>query len=471
MASNGSFQKSPSMHAAVPDVDTAALKIQAIARGRKARRRSTVIELKTQKALKEQAAVRIQAAHRGIAARKMRQLTAEQHAAAKKIQDFQRKRLALRQILSDKYGGTPLTRGDIRGGLSLLGRNPFSLGHCYIKLSLQDRSITRIDAIKEFRFLQHVDLQGNHIKNPLPLAALPYLITLNLSHNNLRETPNFDSYPGAKDPLPWNTYPYIGSMLHEVNLAYNAITKIGNFSSHRFIHILNLDHNMILEIRGLDQCKQLQVLTLSYNCISVLRGLDTLPLVHLDLSYNQLSHLHNLNKLPHLQHLNLAGNSVELLSGLRQCKSLCHLNLTGNQVKAVRQVEFLQGMPLLHTLFLQQNPVQELPFFRLRVLVRLQKLTLLDNMGVSPEEKVKAINFHGGPESDVKNRELTFKRYFPTERFVNTFEPFCEPEPDPEVDETPEYIAPELAELLTFHVSFYLSKQATHRFLRNFISA
>mmetsp|Transcript_33967 Transcript_33967/g.44826 ORF Transcript_33967/g.44826 Transcript_33967/m.44826 type:complete len:470 (+) Transcript_33967:2-1411(+) len=447
------------------DPESAALKIQAIARGRQARQRPSYIEHQTLKARREEAAVKIQAVQRGQKARHRKQLTVEQNVAAMKIQEVHRRRLQMRKALAKKLGGYILKRADIRGGLSLLGRNPFTLTHCYIRLSLPDHDITDIKAIKEFRFLQHVHMPNNRIKDPMPLAALPFLITLNLKGNELLETPNFDSYPGAKDPLPWNTYPYIGSMLHEVNLSFNKITKIGDFSSHRFIHTLHLDNNQIKEIRGLDQCKQLQVLTLSHNCISVLRGLDALPLTRLDLSYNQLAHIHNLNKLPNLQQLSLAGNSIELLSGLRQCTALCFLDLTKNQIKAVRQVEFLQGMSLLHTLLLEDNPVEELPFFRLRVLVRLQKLTLLNRMGVSPEEKVKAINFHGGPESDVKNRETTFKKFFPHEKFTNTVEPFVEPEPEPEVDETPEYIDPELAKSLTFNVQQYLTQSVTKHFL------
>jgi len=362
-------------------------------------------------------------------------------------------------------GGFPLTKGHIRGGLSLLGRNPFTLTHCYIKLSAPGSCFTDLKAIKEFPFLQHVDLHNNKIKDPMPLAALPFLITLNLKGNLLEETPNFDSYAGVKDPLPWNTYPLIGSMLHEVDLSDNRIARLGDFSAHRFVRTLHLDGNRIREIRGLDQCKQLQVLTLSRNEIGVIRGLDALPLTSLDLSRNRLEHLHNLGKLPRLQRLSLARNRVRLLSGLRQCRALRELDLRGNAVAAVRQVEFLQGMPLLHTLVLEDNPVCELPFFRLRVLVRLQLLTRLNRTGVSPEEKVKAVNFHGGPDSDLKNRELSFKKHFPNEKFVNTVEPFVEPEGEPEVDDTPEYIAPALAESLAFHVGQYLARAATRHLL------
>lgn len=44
----------------------------------------------------------------------------------------------------------------------------------------------------------------------------------------------------------------------------------------------------------------------------------------------------------------------------------------------MRQVEFLQGCPLLHTLVLEGNPMDRLVEYRARVIFRLQGLMLLD---------------------------------------------------------------------------------------------
>ena len=52
--------------------------------------------------------------------------------------------------------------------------------------------------------------------------------------------------------------------------------------------------------------------------------------------------------------------------------------LDGIRISTVRQVEFLQGCPLLHTLVLEGNPMDRLVEYRARVIFRLQGLMLLD---------------------------------------------------------------------------------------------
>lgn len=110
------------------------------------------------------------------------------------------------------------------------------------------------------------------------------------------------------------------------------------------------------------------------------------------------------------------------LPGLRKCEQLKYLDVASNQIAAVREVEYVQNLPLLCSLVLTGNPVApvvipedpSLPnFYRLRVLVRLQGLTSLDGKLATAEEKTKAMNLHGGDNSDVLNRARVFKKVFP----------------------------------------------------------
>lgn len=48
------------------------------------------------------------------------------------------------------------------------------------------------------------------------------------------------------------------------------------------------------------------------------------------------------------------------------------------RISAVRQVEFLQDCPFLHTLALEGNPLDRLEAYRARVIFRLQGLMVLD---------------------------------------------------------------------------------------------
>ena len=75
--------------------------------------------------------------------------------------------------------------------------------------------------------------------------------------------------------------------------------------------------------------------------------------------------------------------------------------------------------------FSSGNPVCDEDHYRLRVLLRLQRVGLLDGVDVSPEEKVKALNLHG---RDVKNREGVFRGFMPEdEQFVNQLDAYVEP--------------------------------------------
>jgi Leucine-rich repeat (LRR) protein len=133
----------------------------------------------------------------------------------------------------------------------------------------------------------------------------------------------------------------------------------------------------------------------------ILSGLGSLPLQHLHLDGNKLNRLWNLDKLPRLRELTLGHNALTSMGALKHCTKLDSIDLNNNQITAIRQAEFLQGLPLLCKLILSGNPVQKTQYYRRRILVRLQRLTNLDNTIVSPEEKTKALNLHG---EDVEHR-------------------------------------------------------------------
>ena len=130
-----------------------------------------------------------------------------------------------------------------------------------------------------------------------------------------------------------------------------------------------------------------------------------LPLVELALNDNKIRFLENLGDLVTLQRLSVAQNRIASLAGLETCVQLGTLDASDNAVAAVREVEHLRGLPLFSVLWLRGNPCADLDFCRRRVIVRLQRLTSLDDDDVTSEEKIKSINIHGGDESDVGHRK------------------------------------------------------------------
>ena len=78
------------------------------------------------------------------------------------------------------------------------------------------------------------------------------------------------------------------------------------------------------------------------------------------------------------------------------------LDLSWNELDDAEEIEVLQSLPMLYSLFLENNPlvpskVDEKQNYRLRTLHSLPKLAILDGIPISAEEKVSAINIHSPP--------------------------------------------------------------------------
>jgi Leucine-rich repeat (LRR) protein len=256
------------------------------------------------------------------------------------------------------------------------------------------------------------------------------------------------------------------SVLCTADLSYNNITSMRPLADHCNLQRLNLSSNGIKVIAGLEGLLCLRHLDLSCNSITKIQGLDGLPLVELNLSDNNITVIQNLpcevsstatdnnnnnnnttssssssssstssSKSVALRRLNLARNAITDLSGLQHCTSVVALDLTGNAVAAVRQTEWLQNCALLRELSMAHNPVAALEWYRLRVLLRLQSLTLLDSEPVTASEKVKALNLAGGAGSDLANRQRVFEAAFaPDEmQWRDMLPPYVEQEHTPRV--------------------------------------
>jgi len=312
-----------------------------------------------------------------------------------------------------------------------LARSPENLAHVFTNLALPEKSIDSIEVLKDYVHLQNIDLRGNKISDLTALASLPHLLTLNASRNNIHAVLDFEQ-PHCKPGNAWGAGDKnVGSTLQEADLSSNCIVSIRDLTPHRFLRKLVLDNNQISVISGVDGLKHLNVLSLKNNKIEQITGLGNLPLHCLHLDNNNLTRLKNLDSLPRLRQLTLGNNKISSMGALKNCKQLDSLDLSNNQIDAIRQAEFLQDLPLLCDLVLTGNPVQGKEYYRRRILVRLQRLTALDNTIVSAEEKTKSLNLHG---EDIEHRTEVFDKYLPEDEdgFVNYSPPFDEPEGKPQ---------------------------------------
>ena len=144
---------------------------------------------------------------------------------------------------------------------------------------------------------------------------------------------------------------------------------------------LNLTGCELEEIPNLLAFENLQVLDLSYNKISYIEGLDKLPeLQSLDLSLNRLTQIEGLGQLFNLQSLALGFNQLTRIEGLAQLTKLRSLYLWHNQlshIEGLEQLRELQSLLLWHNRLTRIEGLEQLP--------NLQSLNLRDNQLTSIE--------------------------------------------------------------------------------------
>ena len=411
------------------ELENSALKIQSIARGRKARRGNR--RKNSRKSTEEElAAAKLQSMQRGKLSRQRVAQMKEERKAAGRIQAIHRGRSGRRTVAAKRSGGLELQLKDVRRGLSQMARNPFTLKHSFVRLGLSGCDLRSIGVLARFPNLQFVDLSGNNISDLSPLADVKSLLTLDVSKNNLKQCLDYDVPVCSPDRMFALGDDAIGSVLHEANFSCNVISEIRDLSQHRFLHHLDLSFNYITKIEGVEGLGMLQTLNLSNNMIETVENLDGLPIITLDVGSNRLSAISNVDKLPRLETIIVRDNKISRLSGLRSCLSLRSVDAGNNSISVIREVSFLSSIGKLCRLTLAGNPCCEREFYRRRVLARLEGIVQLDGIAAGPEEKVKAVNLYGGEFSDLSNRKVAWKSRFPNREFVDFLRPFREDEED-----------------------------------------
>ena len=335
--------------------------------------------------------------------------------------------------------GTTLDRAAVEDALDGLARCPDTLAMVYSSLALTQRGIANVDILSEFPKLQTIDVSGNKITSLECLSKLPHLLELDASDNELTRVLEFrpahcrQSAPERVDATSSSADAWtegdsaVGSTLQRAVLRGNRIEVIDDLSHHSYLQHLDLNDNRIARIQGLSALGRLRSLSLCGNALTEIGGeLRGLLLEELHLDRNQIEVLDGelLSQLPRLRVLTAAGNRITALAGLAFATGLSQLDLSSNKVSELVEVSHLGGLQLLCDVQLSGNPIAAEQYYRRRVLVQAQQLTLLDGIIVSAEEKVKALNMHG---ADLENRQATFGKHLPEAEFVNTLPPVKHP--------------------------------------------
>uniref|UniRef100_A0A8D0EIT2 Centriolin n=1 Tax=Strix occidentalis caurina TaxID=311401 RepID=A0A8D0EIT2_STROC len=162
-------------------------------------------------------------------------------------------------------------------------------------------------------------------------------------------------------------------------------------------------------IENLEKCSKLETLNLSNNQIEKIEKLDKLlKLRELNLSYNKISKIEGIEHMHNLQKLNLAGNEIEHVPVWvgKKLRSLRILNLKQNKVSSLHDIAKLKPLQDLTSLFLADNPVVNLPHYRLYTIFHLRALESLDGQPVMNHDRQEALQRFNLEEIEKLEREL-----------------------------------------------------------------
>ncbi|TKS71439.1 Nischarin Imidazoline receptor 1 [Collichthys lucidus] len=141
----------------------------------------------------------------------------------------------------------------------------------------------------------------------------------------------------------------------------------------RNLTTLDMSHNCISTIdSSVKLIPKVEFLDLSYNQLSTVENLQHLyNLVHVDLSYNSLRVLEAAHtRLGNIKTLSLAGNQLDQLTGLTKLYSLVNLDLSHNQLAQLEEIRNIGSLPCLEKLNLSSNPMCIIPDYRTKVLAQ-----------------------------------------------------------------------------------------------------
>ena len=111
---------------------------------------------------------------------------------------------------------------------------------------------------------------------------------------------------------------------------------------------------------------------------------------------NDLEDVSLLKEMPNLRVVSLSVNKLASLEVFAYCPKLKELYLRKNQIRDLNEISFLQNLPFLDTLWLDENPCAMHPKYRATVDSMLPNLVKLDDIEVSMEEK----EGRGSPEQN-----------------------------------------------------------------------
>nr|XP_047135413.1 leucine-rich repeat-containing protein 23 [Hydra vulgaris] len=219
------------------------------------------------------------------------------------------------------------------------------------------------------------DISENKIRDISPINHLTHLLTLKADKNLLKS--------GLLNKLPY---------LQHIDFSNNQIKDLFGIN-HPLLEKLNLNGNEVLEISSFDAANlsYLAVLELRGNKLTSTKCTYPQSLKMLYLAENAIEEIQDVSQLTHLKTLHLRNNKITNLNGFSEnMKNLQYLNLRMNNISELHEINKLKCLPMLRALILIDNPICYEESYRIEVLVILRRLERLDHDVYVDEERKDA---------------------------------------------------------------------------------
>ena len=214
------------------------------------------------------------------------------------------------------------------------------------------------------------------------------------------------------DPQHYTENQEFNTALYLHDKKFDNINHLDGFTN---LKTLYLNQNRICRIQGLDKLTNLTSLYLNMNLIKRIEGLETLSeLRTLNLAENLIKKVEGLGNCLKLDYLNLSMNRIGKrglsdIEELSQLHELTALDLSNNfiEVNDEKEIskffEIMESMEQLGALYTLKNPIwRDMAGYRKLLLGKLKKLTHMDDMLVTPEERRLADAFARGGSNELQ---------------------------------------------------------------------
>jgi hypothetical protein len=236
----------------------------------------------------------------------------------------------------------------IWASLSGLGHNDRGLV-VYTTCALSSLSLSNIDALSAYPFLQRLVLDNNHLTSLQPLQHAASLLSISAAYNKLDHS--------ALKHLRASS-----STLEKIDLSFNQLTTLDGVGAFPYLTEFHASNNQVKSItRGqFEGLRSLTKLVLQENQIAAVDAdaFSKCSIRHLNLSKNEIAELKFVNRIQgSLATLNVADNNVMHFEPIVNLMLLSTLDLSGNNIYDQAELLMLAKVPTLREVGLIGNPL------------------------------------------------------------------------------------------------------------------